>query len=202
MAQPQQACSLVVSKLRYPQPQTIIVKEWGDSFKVSLGSNTVLQVQRRGVLGGFTDFGKQLKELYWGNTKLLTITHDRAWIGRPTISIKKTTGLEGDDGTIIMKAKPGRAMWLGRRKMTVKLTPPGGEPAKVTLKTRVFNSAKGRIVNTASNQVLATIERKRLSLKEMLANQQTYTVIVQPYVDMAVVSAMVVCFDEFFYEGK
>ncbi|KAL1844198.1 hypothetical protein VTJ49DRAFT_3854 [Mycothermus thermophilus] len=201
MAQTQQACPLAVSNLRYPQPQALVMKEWGDAFKVTLGNNQIMTVQRRGVFG-FSDLGKQVKELYMGNTKLLTITHDRVWFGRPTISINRVTGRQGEDGTPVMKTKPGRAVWLGRRKMTANLMPPGSEPVKVTLKTKTFNSAKGSIVNAASKQTLATIERKRFSAREMLAGQQSYTVTVQPNVDMAVVSAMMVCFDEFFYEGK
>jgi uncharacterized protein YxjI len=59
---------------------------------------------------------------------------------------------------------------------------------------------KGRssldVVDKASGALAARVERKRWNVREMLANQQTYHLMVAPGVDTSLIVAMCICLDE------
>lgn len=52
------------------------------------------------------------------------------------------------------------------------------------------------IVNDKTGQTIARIDRKLLSGRDFVFDQQTYAVIVAPGVDAALVAALCICFDE------
>lgn len=56
--------------------------------------------------------------------------------------------------------------------------------------------SKADIVDESTNAVVAQIDRKLLSGRDIFFDQQTYAVIVAPGVDMALIAALCICFDE------
>jgi uncharacterized protein YxjI len=52
------------------------------------------------------------------------------------------------------------------------------------------------IVDEATGSVVARIDRKLFRGRDVFFGQQTYAVLVAPGVDMALIAAMCICFDE------
>lgn len=70
-----------------------------------------------------------------------------------------------------------------------------GTEENLLMKTSFFaNSAD--IIDQSNGTVVARIDRKMLSGKDIFFGQQTYAVVVAPGVDMALVAAMCICLDE------
>ena len=59
-----------------------------------------------------------------------------------------------------------------------------------------WRDSKADIVDEATGAVVAQIDRKLLRARQMFFDQQTYAVIVAPGVDLALIAALCVCFDE------
>lgn len=52
------------------------------------------------------------------------------------------------------------------------------------------------IVHEATGAVVAHIDRKLFRARDLFFGQQTYAVLVAPGVDMALIAAMCICYDE------
>lgn len=59
-----------------------------------------------------------------------------------------------------------------------------------------WRSRKAAIVDAATGAVVAQIDRKRFNARQIFFHQQTYVVMVAPGVDLALITALCVCFDE------
>lgn len=59
-----------------------------------------------------------------------------------------------------------------------------------------WRDTRADIVDTETGAVVARIDRKLLNLREIFGNQQTYTLIVAPGVDMAIMTAVCIALDE------
>lgn len=68
-------------------------------------------------------------------------------------------------------------------------------PIELLMKGNFFDS-HATITNSATGNIVATINRNRFNFGEIFAGQQTYTVTVQPGIDMALIVAMCICLDE------
>lgn len=65
-----------------------------------------------------------------------------------------------------------------------------------------FFDTKANITDEVTKVPVATIDRKWLNMREILAAQQTYIVTIAPNVDMALIAAMCICLDERQNENK
>lgn len=59
-----------------------------------------------------------------------------------------------------------------------------------------FFDRQADVVDTATGQPVVSIRKKSLNARNLLGGQQTYIVAVAPGVDLSMVVAMCVCFDE------
>lgn len=71
----------------------------------------------------------------------------------------------------------------------------GGQPVELSMKGD-FLDRKADIVDTATGEPVASIRKKSLNMRNLLGGQQTYIVAVAPGVDISLIVAMCVCFDE------
>lgn len=74
-------------------------------------------------------------------------------------------------------------------------SPTTGGTHILKMKGNWFDS-KADIVDESTNTVVAQIDRKLLRGRELFFDQQSYAVIVAPGVDMALIAALCICFDE------
>jgi uncharacterized protein YxjI len=70
-----------------------------------------------------------------------------------------------------------------------------GRQVELTMQGNFFDT-QANIVESATGQVVATIERNAFKMKDVFANKQTYVVNVQPGVDLVLIAALCICFDE------
>jgi uncharacterized protein YxjI len=75
-----------------------------------------------------------------------------------------------------------------------------GQPAELSIKGDMFGMSANILLNDSTP--IATISREYLNAREMFGNKQTYFVTVAPGVDLALVAAICICFDEAKNEGK
>ncbi|KAF3928026.1 hypothetical protein AA313_de0201246 [Arthrobotrys entomopaga] len=90
---------------------------------------------------------------------------------------------------------------IGTSKAYVNFTDITGKEHSLLMKGNFFDT-KSNIVDETSGAVVATINRKLLNFGEIFAGQQTYVLSVAPGVDMALMAAACICFDEKNNEGK
>ena len=79
-------------------------------------------------------------------------------------------------------------------------SPTTGATHTLKMKGNWFDT-RADIVDETTNTVVAQIDRKLLSGRDLFFDRQTYAVIVAPGVDMALIAALCICFDEKNNEG-
>ncbi|KAF3935395.1 hypothetical protein ABW20_dc0102378 [Dactylellina cionopaga] len=84
---------------------------------------------------------------------------------------------------------------IGTSKAYVNFTDKAGKEHSLLMKGNFFDT-KSNIVDEATGAVVASINRKLFNIGQVLGGQQTYVVSVAPGVDMALVCAACICFDE------
>jgi uncharacterized protein YxjI len=89
---------------------------------------------------------------------------------------------------------------LGSKATATFTNPATGVTHSLKMKGNWLDSS-AQIVDEATGAVVATIERKLLSGRDILFGQQTYALVVAPGVDMAIMAAMCICMDEKNNEG-
>ncbi|KPM36345.1 hypothetical protein AK830_g10214, partial [Neonectria ditissima] len=86
-------------------------------------------------------------------------------------------------------------------KATATFTSSNGTPEILTMKGNWVDYS-AEIHDQASNALVARIDRKVLSGRDLLFGQQTYALTVAPNMDMALMAALCICMDEKNNEGK
>lgn len=81
-------------------------------------------------------------------------------------------------------------------------TSKNGKAEQLQMKGNFFDTSADITDEAQGGLVVARIDRKILSGKDIFFGQQTYGVMVAPGVDMALVAAMCICLDEKNNEGK
>lgn len=71
-----------------------------------------------------------------------------------------------------------------------------GKQEELVMKGKFFDFTADIIDEAMNGMVVARIDRKLLSGKDIFFGQQTYGVHVAPGVDMALIAAMCICLDE------
>ncbi|EPS35622.1 hypothetical protein H072_10989 [Dactylellina haptotyla CBS 200.50] len=84
---------------------------------------------------------------------------------------------------------------IGSSKAYVNFTDASGKAHSLLMKGNWFDT-KSNIVDESTGAVVATISRKLFNLGEVFGGQQTYVLSVAPGVDMALMCAACICYDE------
>jgi uncharacterized protein YxjI len=79
---------------------------------------------------------------------------------------------------------------------TATFTSASGKAEKLKMKGSFFDTRAEIIDEERGGQVVARIDRKLLSGKDIFFGQQTYAVQIMPHVDQALIAAMCICLDE------
>lgn len=105
-------------------------------------------------------------------------------------------------------SSPGRMLFevkskfsIGSSKAYVNFTDVSGVEHSLLMKGNWFDT-KSDIVDEKTGAVVASINRKLFNAAEIFGGQQTYVLSVAPGVDMALMCAACICFDEKNNEGK
>jgi uncharacterized protein YxjI len=77
----------------------------------------------------------------------------------------------------------------------------GGTPIELTMKGD-FLDRNAEIIDTATGQPVAQIRRSGFNARNLIGGQDTYHVAVAPGVDLSLITAICVCFDEKNRENK
>ncbi|KAI1822732.1 DUF567-domain-containing protein [Xylaria intraflava] len=169
------------------QTESLILKEKilslsGDSFDVkTISGQPIFQV--KGEV--FSLSGRKHVSDMNGNVLFTIRTKLLAW--------HATYYAEDADGNVLFEVK-GKFSVLGSKSICTFRSQSGKEES-LLVKGNFFDS-KVNIVDEETSQPVATIDRKFLNARQLLADQQTYAVTVAPNVDMSLVVAMCICFDE------
>ncbi|KAF2824878.1 DUF567-domain-containing protein [Ophiobolus disseminans] len=170
------------------QPETLILKEHvvsltGDSFSIKLANGTaVLQVEGKVMsISG----RKKVSDMH-GN-HLFDILKERLHI-HATYVAKSPTGEK------LLEVKSG--FKLVGSKATATFTSTSGKQETLSMKGNFLDTSADIIDETQNGLVVARINRKVLSGKDLLFGQQTYAVQVAPGVDFALIAALCICLDE------
>jgi len=174
-------------------PETLVMKEkvlslTGDSFSIKLANGTpVLKVEGKlmSISGRKKMFDMQGKHV--------------CSIVKEHFHIHTTYAVEDANGAKIMQVKSNFKL-LGS-KATATFTSHNGKEEILTMKGNWFDTSADIVDEAQGGVVVARINRKILSGKDILFNQQTYGVQIAPGVDMALIAALCICLDEKNNEG-
>ncbi|WVW80492.1 hypothetical protein I302_102476 [Kwoniella bestiolae CBS 10118] len=83
---------------------------------------------------------------------------------------------------------------LGAKMKATFLNPSNGQPITLLLKGDFWGGSAD--ISIEDGPIIAQISRKLLNAREWLVDQQTYFVTIAPGVDLALMAAMCICFDE------
>ncbi|KAE8381333.1 tubby C-terminal-like domain-containing protein [Aspergillus bertholletiae] len=170
------------------QTETLVLKEkvlslTGDSFDVKLANGQpIFQIKGKlltiaGRKSVFDMAGRHLFDLVKEHLRIHTTYAAHAPDGRKLLEVKSSLAL------------------VGSRTTATFTSPRTG--ATVSLKMRGnWRDSRADIVDEATGMVLAQIDRKLLRARQLFFDQQTYAVVVAPGVDLALITALCVCFDE------
>ncbi|KAF3905963.1 hypothetical protein ABW21_db0202552 [Orbilia brochopaga] len=109
------------------------------------------------------------------------------------IALHSTYYGEDSTGKVLFQVKSKFS--IGTSKAYVNFTDTSGTTHALLMKGNWFDT-KSNIVDESTGAVVATISRKLLNFSELLGGQQTYVLSVAPGVDMALMCAACICFDE------
>ena len=92
-------------------------------------------------------------------------------------------------------AKSNGSSVLGSKTTATFISPTTGGTHVLKVKGN-WSDSKADIVDDSTDTVVAQIDRKRFCGRQVFFDQQAYAVIVAPGVDMALIAALCICFDE------
>ncbi|KNG85042.1 hypothetical protein ANOM_006967 [Aspergillus nomiae NRRL 13137] len=171
-----------------PQTETLVLKEKvlslsGDSFDVKLASGQpIFQIKAKhmsisGRKSIFDMAGNHLFDLV-----------------KEHLHIHSTYVAQAPDGRKLLEVKSSLSL-IGSKATATFTSPSTGSTVSLKMKGN-WRDSKADIVDEATGAVVAQIDRKLLRARQMFFDQQTYAVIVAPGVDLALIAALCVCFDE------
>ncbi|KAH7013664.1 tubby C-terminal-like domain-containing protein [Ilyonectria destructans] len=169
------------------QTETLILREkvmslTGDSFEIKLASGLpILKVQ-----GKVMSISGRKSVFDMAGTHLFDIVKEH-------LHIHTTFAIETPTGQKLMEVKSGFKL-LGS-KATATFTSSKGAVETLTMKGNWVDYS-AEIHDQASNALVARIDRKVLSGRDLLFGQQTYALTVAPNMDMALMAALCICMDE------
>ncbi|KAF2271235.1 uncharacterized protein EI97DRAFT_438021 [Westerdykella ornata] len=170
------------------QTETIVLKEKvlslsGDSFSIKLANGTPLfQVQ-----GSVLSISGRKKVTDMAGNHMFDICKEH-------LHIHTTFAIKDPSGRKIMEVKSKFAL-LGSKAIATFVSS-NGKQEELLMKGNFFDTQADIVDTTQGGIVVARIDRKILSGKDIFFGQQTYGVTVAPGVDMALVAAMCICLDE------
>ncbi|KAH6885302.1 tubby C-terminal-like domain-containing protein [Thelonectria olida] len=169
------------------QTETLILREkvlslTGDSFEIKLANGQpILKVQ-----------GKVMS--ISGRKSIFDMSGNHLFdIVKEHFHIHTTFAIETPQKQKVMEVKSSFKL-LGS-KATATFTSSNGQAESLTM-TGNWVDYSAEIHDTASNALVARIDRKVLSGRDLLFGQQTYALTVAPNVDMALMAALCICMDE------
>ncbi|EGX48236.1 hypothetical protein TWF173_007179 [Orbilia oligospora] len=109
------------------------------------------------------------------------------------LSIHTTYYGEDASGKVLFEVKSKFS--IGTSKAYVNFTDVNGTAHSLLMKGNWFDT-KSDIVDEKTGAVVASVNRKLLNFGELIGGQQTYVLTVAPGVDMALMCAACICFDE------
>ncbi|KAF2118951.1 tubby C-terminal-like domain-containing protein [Lophiotrema nucula] len=174
--------------------ETLVLKEHvlslsGDSFSVKLADGTpVLQVEGKVM----SISGRKTVRDMQGN-HLFDICKEH-------FHIHATFAIKNPQDQKIMEVK-SKFQLLGSKAVAT-FTSSNGKAEQLQMKGNWFDTSADITDEAQGGIVVARIDRKLLSGKDIFFGQQTYALQVAPGVDMALMVAMCICMDEKNNEGK
>ncbi|KAF2651216.1 hypothetical protein K491DRAFT_682318 [Lophiostoma macrostomum CBS 122681] len=178
-----------------PEPETIVLKEkvlsiTGDSFSIkTVGGIPLFQVEGKVMsLSG----RKKVRDMQ-GN-HLFDICKEH-------FHIHTTFAIKGPDDKKIMQVK-SKFKLFGSEAIATFTSTTTGQDEVLTMKGNFFDTTANITDEAKNGIVVARIDRKLLSGKDIIFGQQTYAVQIAPNVDKALIAAMCICLDEKKNEGS
>ncbi|KAF2845895.1 hypothetical protein T440DRAFT_493138 [Plenodomus tracheiphilus IPT5] len=169
-------------------PESIVLREkvlslTGDSFSIKLANGTpILQVE-----GKIMSISGRKKVTDMAGVHLFSIVKEH-------LHIHATFKVESPNGEKIMEVKS--SFKLMGSKATATFTSHNGRQERLTMHGNWFDTTADIVDEAQGGIVVARINRKILSGKDVLFGQQTYAVEIAPGMDMALIAAMCICLDE------
>ncbi|KAL4729144.1 hypothetical protein ACLX1H_003554 [Fusarium chlamydosporum] len=186
----------VFKNLMAAQTETLVLKEkvmslTGDSFDIKLANGQpILKVE-----GKVMSISGRKKVFDMQGNHLFSIVKE-------LLHIHATYAVEDPQGVKIMEVKssfkrksPYFTDCIMGSKATATFTSSDGTAEILEMKGNWFDYAAD-IFDKSTNTVIARIDRKLLSGRDMIFGQQTYALMVAPGVDMALMAALCICMDE------
>ncbi|KAE8380088.1 tubby C-terminal-like domain-containing protein [Aspergillus bertholletiae] len=171
-----------------PQTETLVLKEKvlslsGDSFDVKMASGQpIFQIKAKHLSIS-------------GRKSVFDMAGDHLFdIVKQHLHIHSTFAAEAPDGRKLLEVKSSLSL-IGSKATATFTSPRTGSTVSLKMKGN-WRDSKADIVEEATGAVVAQIDRKLLRARQMFFDQQTYAVIVAPGVDLALITALCVCFDE------
>ena len=168
------------------QPTTLVLKEKvfsfsGDDFSIK-DTNGVTVVQCAG------------KALSFRDTKRITDASGRPLfvLKNKLISIHKTFLAEDPNGREIFRVK--KHLSFGTKMSAVFTSATTGKQTELSIKGDMFGMGANIMMNDSIP--VATISRQYMNIRQVWGDQQTYYVTVAAGVDLALIAAICICFDE------
>ncbi|KAM0344001.1 hypothetical protein ACHAPU_007903 [Fusarium lateritium] len=167
--------------------ETLVLKEkvmslTGDSFDIKLANGQpILKVE-----GKVMSISGRKKVFDMNGNHLFSIVKE-------LLHIHATYVVEDPQGVKIMEVK--NSFKLIGSKATATFTSSDGTGEVLEMKGNWFDFAAD-IFDKSTNTVVARIDRKLLSGRDVFFGQQTYALMVAPGVDMALMAALCICMDE------
>ncbi|KAF1936497.1 hypothetical protein EJ02DRAFT_459492 [Clathrospora elynae] len=169
-------------------PETLVLKEHvlsftGDDYSIKLANGTpILHVKGKVI----SIHGRKKVSDMQGN-HLFSIIKEH-------FHIHTTFKVEDAKGAKIMEVKS--SFKLIGSKATSTFTSQNGTQEVLTMRGNFFDTSADIIDEAQGGIVVARINRKILSGKDIFLGQQTYGVQIAPDVDMALIAALCICLDE------
>lgn len=155
----------------------------GDSFSIeTINGAPILQVE-----GKVMSISGRKKVTDMAGVHLFSIVKEH-------LHIHATFKVEGPNGEVIMMVK--NHFKLVGSKATATFTSQNGRPETLIMHGNWFDTTADIVDEAQGDIIVARIDRKLLSSKDVFFGQQTYAVQVAPGVDMALIAALCICLDE------
>ncbi|KAE8419495.1 tubby C-terminal-like domain-containing protein [Aspergillus pseudocaelatus] len=110
------------------------------------------------------------------------------------LHLHSTYAIQALDGSKLLEVKSSFSL-IGSNATATFTSPSTDGIVSLNMKGN-WRSRKASIVDDATGAVVAQIDRKRFNARQIFFHQQTYAVMVAPGVDLALIAALCVCFDE------
>ncbi|KAB8222965.1 tubby C-terminal-like domain-containing protein [Aspergillus novoparasiticus] len=185
---PVQTPVAIIDQFIAQQTESLVLKEKiltlsGDSFDVKLVTGEpIFRIKGK----PFSISGRKSVFDMEGN-HLFDIVKER-------LHLHSTYVVQALDGSKLLEVKSSFSL-IGSN-ATVSFTPSSTEGLVSLNMKGNWRSRKAAIVDAATGAVVAQIDRKRFNARQIFFHQQTYVVMVAPGVDLALITALCVCFDE------